>query len=445
MKSAAMSQWTLRLALLAVAGTHGQAWSQQAATGAATAGDPLRISVDAGMGWTDNITQVASGGNGESMATAGLRMQGGVHRRRLDAVIDANLRYLDYLQNTYSGELTGRLDGSLDLSLVQDRLDWVVEEHYGQTSINLFSVPTPTNRESVNYLSTGPDVLMAFGDSGFARLFGRYSLVSYETSPLDNDRRQVGLQLGRRVSGASRLSLNVVGERVNYDSAQSTPDYDRGQVYASYEVRAARTRLQSDLGYTRISNVAYTNGGVSARLTVTRQVSPFSSLSIEGGRSVTDASDRFRNPDSGVNAAATSGSRTETSVPTADIFVNRYARAAWDFNRGRSGVTFALSYLNDNYNGASASDRHRSGADLNLRRQVSRALSLRLVSSYAAEHFRAANSNYGEWRAGLGIRVTPGRRGFVDFTADHFDRNADDPSRSYVENRLFLTLGYDFN
>ena len=395
--------------------------------------------LDIGIGRSDNLTRVPFNEVAENIATAGLQFSLDRAGSRLNAEMDGNLRYFDYLDNTYDNELTGRFDGTVAFGIVPERLNWVVEDSYGQSLIDVFAVPTPSNREGINFFSTGPDLLFNFGANGFARLFGRYAATSYEVTPLDGNRRQVGLSAGRRLAGSGALSLNLVGERLVYDNSLLNPGYDREQVFVRYETRGARTRVSLDAGYTRITDLAYTNGGASVQLDVSRSVSASSRLVFSGGVRITDSSDRFRMAEIG----AISGAQTSVISATPEVFENRFARIGWEFSRNRTSLGLSASFNDDVYERSTTLGRTRTIAEFNFRRQLTRAFSARVLGSYTNEKHDAVNADFSEWRAGLGFRVTLGRSVFVNLEGDRYKRTADDAAREYSENRAFLTLGVE--
>src|SRR5690606_16682042 len=125
---------------------------------------------------------------------------------------------------------------------IPDRLQWVFEDSFGQAQDDPFAPSTPDTREDLNYFSTGPDLLVRFGSTGFTRVYGRWSSTTYETSPLDAERTTAGLSVGRRASESSELSLNGVTESIDFDADAST-DYDRKSAFIGYRVDAARTLI----------------------------------------------------------------------------------------------------------------------------------------------------------------------------------------------------------
>src|SRR5690606_21025406 len=138
-------------------------------------------------------------------------------RRRLRADVDVDVSYQHYFDDEFDDDLFGGIDGMLLLGLVPERIEWLIQENFGQTRIDPLGAVTPNNREDINHFTTGPDVTLRFGQATSLRLSGRYSATDYETSVLDGTSRLGMLSLIRHLSPASALSLSGSHERVEYD------------------------------------------------------------------------------------------------------------------------------------------------------------------------------------------------------------------------------------
>lgn len=399
----------------------------------------LSFALDIGLGRSDNLNRLPESEITENIATAGLDLSIKRTSRRLSADLVGDLRYYEYLGDTYDSELGGRFDGAVAFGLMPDRLNWVIEDSYGQAAVDIFSVQTPANREGINYFSTGPEIVFNLGSSGFGRVFGRYALVSYEVAPLDGDRRQVGLSVGRRLSNRGSVSANFVGERLAYDDPSINQGYDRKQAYVRYENQGARTRVSLDLGYTRVEDVSYTDGGESVQLDVSRTISAATTVTLSAGTRVTDASDRFRM--AGVGSASNIY-QTSVVAATPEVFENRYARAAWQFARNRTSVGIDVFWSDDVYERASILDRERTGAGITVGRQATRNLSLSVLGGYWSDKFDDSSRDFSEWQIGARSRLLLGRAAFVSLDVDHYARTTEDSRLEFTENRAFLTIGY---
>lgn len=406
------------------------AWSPARAELAATA--------EAGIGYSDNIRRTDAGETNETIGTAGVSLDWRERKRRLrgDATID--LSYFEYLDNTFESEVVGTGDGSLELGIFPETLHWVVEDTFGQARSDPFAPVTPDNREDLNYFSTGPDLMLRFGASGFGRVFGRWSKTSYEISPLDAERTSGGFAVGRRASSRSELTLNAINEQVTFDQGTSS-DYDRKSAFVGYRLDAARTLLTTDLGYTWLDRdgAQDTSGSALVNITAQRELSASSLLRLTLGTQLGDAGDALR----GALGGEVVGGGSQITA-TSDPFENRLVSLSWQFSRNRTGFSLGAAWNEDRYETRTEFDRTRYSYVATVSRLLSRTLDLQLQASLDNEQFDnvdlntdevhyAATLNWRAWRT-LGLRLL----------VERYDRNSSNGLGEYNENRAFVTLAY---
>lgn len=395
--------------------------------------------VSIGAGLSDNITRVESNEIDETIATAGFNLDLAHESRVLNADVGAALAYFDYLDNTYDGEVIGGLDADLRFSFIPERFEWMLADNFGQVRQSTAAV-TPENRENINFLTTGPDLTLALGDVTRLRLGGRYSLVTYEESPFDNDRLQGTVSLIRNLSGASSVSLNAMSERVEFDDVASSSDFDRQEAYFRYELGGARTQLGLDLGYTLIEDAFdEENDGVMVRFNVARVVSPATTLSLELGSEFSDSGNIFRQYQSTEGVSLATQAVQTTAVP----FENRFVTLGWDFSRNRTGFGLGLSRFEEIYEGLPALDREYSVLDARFRRDLSRVLSFQLSAAYSQEEPPSgAAGDFNDLRGQADLNWRLGRLLSLNLQYQRFERSSDVAADEYAENLVWLRLGY---
>jgi len=410
-----------------------------AAQEAPTAENPERRSItfSAGAGATDNIKRVESGEQSETILSAGLKVDVNQSTRRLDTELLGDLNYLSYLDNTYDNELVGRLDGDLRVALAPGRLFWDFHDNYGQSQVDPLAPVTPENREDVNYFSTGPDVALKLGSSGFAELAARYSDVAYELSPLDSRRVFAGVGFGRELASGSRLSLHVDWQRIDFDDDVVNTDYDLASTYARYEVKGARTEFFANVGAIQFDD-GNKDSGPFVQLELTRQMSSASKLVVGAGRQFTDAASVFRD-----RPPLTQGVST-TAPPTlsSDVFDRSYVDANWQYERHRTGVVVSARYSDDEYENRKDLNVKRTELVLSLSRQLTPTISGSVFASHSDSDYDNAGFTDKMNTFGLGMSYLVGRRLVISLDAADEKRSVEGGGNGYDELRGFLTFGY---
>jgi len=415
-----------------------------------TAADSFSLGVDVGVGASDNIFEVQSPKTSEVMPTAGFDVA--LHREGtvLNADVTGLFSYYDYVHDSYSNDVFGRLDGTVKLSLVPERLVWVVQDSFGQEALNLFQPDNPGNREYVNFVSTGPDLSLQLGERGFIRLGARYVNVHYETSPFDSNRPSETFALGREFSANSSLSLNIDAEQVRFDNTtQATTvngmvyppntDYDRREAYLRYDARGARTTLAVNVGASETDESAGWHAKPLLELDLTRRLTPFTNLTLSAGQQLTDAAEGFRN----LQAGAAGGIVLAPVAGTYDAYLARFISGGWRLERERTTIAVSDRYEEDTHSVDSNFDLRRNDLELNIGRRLTHMVGVQLLGSMVTSNYYNQHFESNDHLAGAALVVQPARKVEVRLAYDHVWRTASGVgSTNFQENRIFLLITY---
>jgi hypothetical protein len=429
--------------------------------------------VDVGVAETDNVTLVSTNKVSQTIAVADADFDIKQQSRLLDVDAKGDFTDLNYLEGAYGNQVIGRFDGSAHLAIIPERLVWVVQDDFGQAALDPFTPSTPANLENINYLSTGPDMVLRFGASSYLNASVRYARAQFGTTPYNSNRVLGDLAWGYQLSAQSSVSLNGQAERVMFQNTALNSDFDRNSGFVQYEVKGARTEFLADLGATTISqsagaistisqsagpistigqnvslttsyqNASSTSGGL-AKLQLTRKLSAASQLTLSAGHYLTDASSSFSSPQGG--ALGTIGSAP--AAQTGENYISNYASVGWTYQRNRTTIALSGRWERDTYLGQSQLDNTIGGAEFSVRRRLTHALTAEVLgriyktdylhsiisselgtSDYNAEMIGAALT----WRHGHGLEVKMRYEHSAEVTTGIY---------GYGENRIMLTVGY---
>ena len=404
--------------------------------------------VDAGIGESDNVTLAPTNKIHQTVATTDVDLVIKGKSRLLEADVTGDFSYLDYLQNAFRGQVLGRLDGLGKLAIVPERLLWVLQDDFGQAAVDPYTAVTPSNLENINYFSTGPTLLMRVGAVNFIDLEGRYGRAQYETSPYTSNRGLGSLAVGREIAAGASVSLNAEFERVMFENTVVNADFDRISGFGRYKVHGARTDLDVDLGASRIKQGGVSTSKPLAKLQLSRELSAAAELTLAAGSELTDALTSFSTLQSAtVGPNAIIG--TATPALTSSNYTSDYASAGWRYRRNRTTLTFTVRWEKDTYSGQPQFDSNRSGADFDIRRQLTRAFSADLFGRYYRTDYTnvvvassTSSSKYNDWLVEGALTWRYGRGLEVRLRYDHNSRVVSAGGSGYSENRVFLTVGY---
>jgi Putative beta-barrel porin 2 len=384
---------------------------------------------------SDNIQRLSVDEEAGTIGTAGIRFAYGQQTRRIDTDIDLNAAYQHYFDDEYDDDVIGGVNATLDVGLVPDRLLWTFRENFGQISFNPLEASTPDNRENLNLFTTGPSLILNFGDATELKISALHSSIDYEDRNLDGTQDQGELTLSRQLSGKSTLSAILNAGRYQFDDEIANPDYDKREALARYEIRGSRTTLTADLGYTEIE-IDDKSDGMLARLSVSRQVSEGGRLAIGAGTEFSSAGDIFR-LDQGVGGVQLDD---ENVIGTSDPFERNYANIGYDFDRHRTTLGVSANYSSEQYETSSALDRKVMTYSAYFTRRLSAVLSARLFASLDQDRYDELDVDIDETTAGVSADWVLGRRLTLRFQYEHTDRESSNDVSEYTENQFSLFM-----
>ena len=357
-----------------------------------------------GLGETDNVFLTQADKKDQTIAQADADFAVNQQSRLFGVRAIGAFSDLNYLEGAYGNEFIGRFDGQAQYALIPERLNWVIRDDFGQATLDAFTPVTPNNRQDINYVTTGPNLYLRLGGTGFLVASARYADAYYQTSPFDSTRGLLTVGSGLQLSSLSTVSLNGAAERVLFKNTAINNDFDRYSVFARYDTHGARTDLAVDLGGTRVEQngdgtgiTAVTQPGAPVdattglptvtpgvpfpisgpphdtdtttplvRVEFARVLSPAAKLTLAAGRELTDGSSSITTTQGGavgiINYAPT--------PLTSDVYTATYGNAAWQYVRYRTSVTVTGRWERDRYPGASEFDLTTEGADIQCSTQV---------------------------------------------------------------------------
>jgi hypothetical protein len=397
-----------------------------------------------GLGYTDNPRRVSASdtleNSQETIATAGARFSFDQDSKRLQADVVGDIAYHEYLDNTFDSRLIGNVFADASFALVPERLLWSATEQFGQVLGDPFLPATPDNVEDINYFTTGPDFYVGLGSQMRLSVGGRYSLTTYERSPLDMTSTAGRVALIRVISDRKLISLNARVERVEYDDQTLDEDFDQMEAYIRYEANGARTNLSVDAGFSKLDRAAIVvdEDGPLLRFDASRQISNSSTLTLSGGRQFSTAAGAFISE----QGIANTGLGTTPGRQTAEPFTYDRAILGWRFNQNRTGITVDASWSQRLYEGTPEFDLVLSTLAARYVREMSPRAALEFAASFTTADYKPPSPDYDEFGAGVTFSFHLSRDVSINAKYDFSKRDSDNLAGSYDENRIWLTLAY---
>lgn len=414
-------------------------------SGGAAGADTLDWGISVGATHSDNFNRSATDPTDDTRGEIGLDLQYAREGGRLNARVNTDLQYRSYFDDTYSDELFGNFDALATYWFIPDRLSWVVENNFGQTLIDRSSVDTPDNRQNTNIFSTGPDIKFMLGDRTSLLLQGRWSDVSYETSDSSHQRLEGNVGLRRHLGPRTLLSLNASAARYDFDDPAIPSDYDRQSAYLGFETRGARTTLRLQGGYTTVNYFGQDIDGPLLDLSISRETSARSRLTLRAGTELTDSADLFR-LDREINQDTDAGDVVTDVQVSTEPFQSDFAFLGWTLSGERNTLGLSANWRNEDYTVDDSQNRESFVAGATFSRNLTPALTGRLFGFWRSEDFANADADYDENWFGIGLNWGFTEQFSLGMDVTRFegtDRTTLEAApRDYVENRYSLRVTY---
>ncbi|HEY7887638.1 MAG TPA: hypothetical protein VIC29_05370 [Steroidobacteraceae bacterium] len=397
--------------------------------------------VSAGLGETDNVNLSDTHRKAQTLSAVSAAfdfIRSGSH---LDLNAVGNFSDTDYLQGAYSNQVLGRFDGLADLTLWERHFKWLVRDDYGDQQTEVLQSLTPVNLQRVNVFSTGPDLTLQPTLSTFVEMQGLYSRNTWQNEPFSGNTESGSLTAGHQVSPAASLSLVGEVEQQRFDNRNLNTNYQVREYYGHYLLRGARTRVDLQGGVAQANDTGSWRSSPLLRASLSRTISPFSTLSIAAGREYSNAMGSFASLANGVTGGIPVGSATQTTGNA----LRTYGNVTWGYHRLRTSIDLLGNWERESYDVQSKFDFTQSDIGVNLRRQLTPRLSANILATLNRGQYgnQGFTNTYGT--GGAGLVYHPGTWVVIYGRYDHqFRRSSGLPAQGlgYDENRIFIMIGY---
>lgn len=392
-----------------------------------------------GMAWSDNALRNPSGAQDETVLAAEVGFAWQRTGPRLLSDLTGSYARREYLNNSFDPENLFNVRGYLDTVIVPERLDWVVEENFGQIATLPFGAILPIDREDANYFTTGPNVSFGLAGGDSLDFYLRASDVYYSESNADNQRVGAQASYSRALSPRRRLSANYYIGRVEFDENDLYPAFDTQQFFFRLESQARRMTLAADLGWNGVKFRGERDSGAFAQFTAFRRINPETLVTLQYSRGFSNSADAFR-----VDQSSLGGSRLDEDVRvTADPFDEDRLTASYQLNRARTELRLSAYGSRERYLDSVVFDRDQLGLEGQLGYRLSSLTTLSLIGRFEDNELieSGVKTRDTQLTVEFGLQATPAV--IVRFAVEQYRRNVrSGPLAEYTENRVFAGVSY---
>lgn len=214
----------------------------------------LDYAIDVGVERNDNVALSAVDPVEEDILRSGLGFALTHDTAAIQASIAGRAEYRNYLDDTFSDTVDGSLTGRFNWFALPERLSFTVEDNLAVQAVDTLAANTPGNRQQVNVLSLGPNLYFDLGNTLRSRAELRYTSSDAEiTDEFNSQRLGLAVRTVKELGPTSQVSLNLQGQRVDFDDDVVARDYARYDIFGRYVRDLANFSLGLDAGYSQLS------------------------------------------------------------------------------------------------------------------------------------------------------------------------------------------------
>lgn len=217
------------------------------------------LDLELGLEHSDNRARTSPRGSSETAlvprAIVDLTRSG----QRLSTRVAGHAEQRLPLHGPFGNDFQANLAARLNWHLVEESLDWIVENVAAGSPIDLTGQMTPENRQQTNVFSTGPRWVLRPA-AAWSGLFDARYIHSYaeDSDAFNSDRLALAARAVRRLGGGRQVSIGVEAAEVwHRDDEFSTADHQRLDLVGRYrttradfdlDIAAGRTSIDLDSG-----------------------------------------------------------------------------------------------------------------------------------------------------------------------------------------------------
>ena len=365
----------------------------------------------------------------------------------LDARLDVNGLYRNYIRDTYPDEVLMGVGANVLWRISPQRFQWVFDDLFTQAPVNSLDPMTPSNRQNTNVLTTGPDYFMRLSPVHTLALSGRYINSYYETSTLNDERYTGNVAWLYSATARTIYSLNYDYLNVNYevpDPAANRNDYERHDGFVRIDWRTGRNTVTWDLGYTAIDrDESDPVAGRLGRFVWLHRITRNTNFRLNTRAEFSDVNQDLANTSVAVDSLPAG------TIVDGDIFYTNRAEAYFSKTGSSFNQDYRALWVRDEYE-ESPLDNVRWGGNFNLVYTFpSATFSVFLNGDYLVTKYQdeELDRTDREKRAGTGMTyqiISTVSLNLIYRWTDVESIGAN-PGRSYKENRVLLTISYNSN
>lgn len=397
--------------------------------------------------YTDNVNLVQVNPQGEHINIYTVNFLLDHKSPKLEANVISTIQYLDYVNDKADDNTLTTVNARVLFKISPQHFTWLVQNIINQNKINGSAVASPSNTQRTTVWITGPDYTIRINPVNNIILKARYIDITYETTDLDNKRDLVGVSWVKQVNARNTWSLNLIGQRVDYDNEVLNTNFDRGDWFLRWETKPGKNIITLDAGKSVIRRRGMDDlDGDLQRFSWARTISSNSRFDLLLSRQLSDAGQQlgasvFETTDAIGTSIVSTG--TSGSLTTNGFFFSERADLSYALRKGSYAYQLSLFYVEDDYE-IQPIDEIRKGGTFSIGHNFTPTVLGTLSFTESNGEFLNIDRENRDTIRSLTVAWRLARRFTLNFSAIRNERKSIGTDRDidYVEHRYTVGVAY---
>jgi len=337
--------------------------------------------------------------------------------------------------------------------LLPESLTFSAQDSLGQISTQPFDVLDSVDRQTVNYLTAGPDAHFQIDSRDSIILDARYGATTYQHSDINNGRYSGELGLARQIGRRSAVSVNYNFERIQYEHSELFPTLQKQVGFFRYTAQSSRTYLVAEAGeeLMKITTSGAQKTTPHATLALQRRVSPLMTFNAEFSHTFSDASEALQTSLNDNFNSGTGNNQNVQASATPYVVNGGYLMLlrTTPVTSTAAQVTFATQRYQiigatptNSVSAINALNRKLYGGNLVFDRRMSSLWTLAAQVRWTDTDYTNADTRYQVVEASVGITRLLGRSVQAGLVYQHAHGTGNNQIYGFSENRVSLVISY---
>jgi hypothetical protein len=390
--------------------------------------------------WSDNPlrSQTSPGSAAIADATVGVRLL--KNDPHFDINADVSVLQRRFLSGGQGSQTLPSGNVYLNGIIVPERLSFTVEDNLGQISTQPFDVLNAADRQTVNFLSFGPDLHLAFDTRDSLILNARYGATNYGHSDINSKRYSGELGFAHIMSAGSTIAAIYRYERIQYQNSDLFPPAEKDVGFLRYTASSFRTYFVLEGGEEsiKLGNAGERKNSPHATIVLQRRISPLTTFNAEFSHTYSDASQALRTD---VRDTFNTGNNQNVQA-VAEPFTVDGGYLMLLRTSVRSSMAWQVTWSREQYSQNTMLDRKLLGSDFVFDRRLSSLWTLAAQVRWTDVRYTGLSNRTNVLDASVGITRILGRSVQAGLVYERGHGGSDIAINRFKENRVTLLLSY---